>query len=557
MFALVWRCYKQWPAPYSVTSSRATLFTRHAARSRQQAIYQPTAAQIRSISLWGWGSSSSSKDADFAKVHTSQSSSVPDAAVGQHGHTPAQGITPSSPSIPAVHHTSDSPPPTSIPVAPNSTPSGVIASPVDQSVILPAKTPSVDALDPAKTLSEIPERIGYLKEVCGLDFGWGPSSMMQWIVEHIHIDGDVSWTTSIILLAAFSRLLILFPMIQASDSGAKLKAAEPVLRPVKERMKAAYKAGDHRKMVEARTELKELNKEYGLSSWKMLIPTLIQIPAQFGAFRVLRNMAELPVPALEKESWFWAHDLTLGDPYYVVPFINALVVYLTIKRGGEMGTTQMQGGIMILLSYIMPCISFIFMSIQPGTVQLYFFVSSLIAFIQARILTNKLFRKALALHPTVPNPKKLISPSITPGAGPGSNNTNTTTTLTTTTTPATNTIIPAIGPAGLKLYQPPHPSRTDNPLEPSTASSSSPSQPQQANISLIDKVVNQAKSQASEAREGWDAAWGTTKEKKQKEAEINKIKAEAQRYETKMSREHEWNRERINRKRKQRAERRS
>ncbi|KAF7502050.1 hypothetical protein GJ744_008136 [Endocarpon pusillum] len=316
---------------YSVTTSRATLFTRHTARSRQQAIYQPTAAQIRSISLWGWGSSSSSKDADFAKVHTSQSSSVPDAALGQDGHTPAQGITPSSQSIPAVHHTSDSPPPTSIPADPNSTPSGVVASPADQSFIPPAETPSVDALDPAQTLSEIPERIGYLKEVCGLDFGWGPSSMMQWVVEHIHIHGDVSWTTSIILLAAFTRLLVFIPNIQASDSGAKLKAAEPVMGPVKQRMRAAYKAGDHRKMAEARTELKELSREYGLSSWKLLIPLLVQIPTQFGAFRVLRNMAELPVPALEKESWFWAHDLTLGDPYYLLPCVNAVVIYLTIK----------------------------------------------------------------------------------------------------------------------------------------------------------------------------------------------------------------------------------
>lgn len=397
--------------------------------------------------------------------------------------------------------------------------------------------------------------------------------MMQWLLEHIHIHGDVSWTTSIILLSAFARLLIFIPMIQASDAGAKYKAAEPIMGPVRERMKAAYKDRDHRKLVEARTELKELSKAYGLSSWKMLIPTLIQIPTQFGAFRVLRNMAELPVPAVERESWFWAHDLTMGDPYYVVPFVNAAIIYLTIKvrthvprslqhffkdsnlmfliqRGGETGTTQMQGGLTIMLSYIMPCISFIFMSIQPGTVQLYFFISSLIAFTQARILTNNLFRKAMGMHPTVPNPRKLTPPSITSGTRPGSNNTNTSATLTTTT----SIITPAIGPAGLKLYQPPA-----NPLEPSTASASSPSQPQpqQANISLIDKVVNRAKSQAGEVREGWDAAWGTTKAKKIKEAEINKINAEAQRYETRKAREHEWNRERINRERRERAERRS
>ncbi len=207
----------------------------------------------------------------------------------------------------------------------------MITNPGDQSFSAPAENPPVDALDPAEAFSEISERVGYLKEVCGLDFGWGPSSMMQWLLEHIHIDGDLSWATSIVLLAASARLFLFIPMIISSDAGAKFKAAQPLMGPVRERMKAAYRAGDHRKMMEAKAELSALSKEYNLSTWKTLIPVLIQVPTQFGGFRVLRNMAELPVPALEKESWLWAQDLTLSDPYYVIPFIHAFVVYLTIK----------------------------------------------------------------------------------------------------------------------------------------------------------------------------------------------------------------------------------
>jgi len=33
-------------------------------------------------------------------------------------------------------------------------------------------------------IASIPERIGYLKEVCGMDFGWGTTSIFQWVLEH-------------------------------------------------------------------------------------------------------------------------------------------------------------------------------------------------------------------------------------------------------------------------------------------------------------------------------------------------------------------------------------
>lgn len=313
---------------YSFTSSRTSLLKSHTIRSRQQPIHQSSVEQVRLISLWGWGSSSP-KQAEFAKVHSPQSTSLPDAAVGHDGQILAQRDTPSSHSVPAIHQTSDIPPPT--PASPDPQPilPDVTSSPLDHSTF--EDVPPTDVLDPADALSAITERIGYLKEVCGIDFGWGPSSMMQWILEHIHIYGDMSWATSIVLLAVFARLVIFFPMIKSSDMGAKWKATQPILGPVRSKVQAAYKAGDHAKMAEAKAELNAIQKEYGVNPVKMFVPILVQVPLQFGGFRVLRNMAELPVPALEKENWLWAQDLTLSDPFLILPVASAAITYLTIK----------------------------------------------------------------------------------------------------------------------------------------------------------------------------------------------------------------------------------
>jgi YidC/Oxa1 family membrane protein insertase len=186
-------------------------------------------------------------------------------------------------------------------------------------------------LDPAQGFTSIPERIGYLREVCGLDFGWGSSTMMEWVLEHIHIWGGVGWGTSITLLAVLSRLLIFFPAARASDMAAKNSAILPVVAPLRQRMAAAWKSGDRAEIQTCKAQLKQLNEAHGIKTWKMFLPVLIQLPLQFGGFRVLRNMAELPVPALLKENWLWAQDLTLGDPLFILPFANALIMHLTIK----------------------------------------------------------------------------------------------------------------------------------------------------------------------------------------------------------------------------------
>jgi 60Kd inner membrane protein len=307
------------------STSRTCILRSHTIPSRQQPIYQSSFKQVRSISLWGW-SSSASKDADFAKSHT---------PLGHDGQVIAQQVTASSQRIPAVHQTSDLPPPTSTNPEPQPipTPPEPTFSPIAQPIgNLDAFPPALtDALDPAQAFSAVPERIGYLKEVCGLDFGWGSSTMMQWTLEHIHMYGDVGWGTSIVLLAALARLLLFYPAALASHEGAKSRACQAVLTPVRQRMTAAWKTGDHAQMTACKAELNVLNKKFGLKIWKLFIPILIQVPLQFGGFRVLRNMAELPVPALEQENWLWAQDLTLGDPFYIIPIANSVIMYLTIK----------------------------------------------------------------------------------------------------------------------------------------------------------------------------------------------------------------------------------
>jgi YidC/Oxa1 family membrane protein insertase len=202
---------------------------------------------------------------------------------------------------------------------------------LDRLTNAPVESTPSDTADFVDPLDSTPEYVGYLKEVCGIDFGWGPSSLMQWTIEHLHIDGGLGWAFSIVGLAVLFRAVLVYPSFLAMREGAKVKAVKPILEPIQARIKECTRNQDSRGRAEVVRDLKALNSEYRLNSFAIVYPILLQIPLSFGGFRLLRNMTDVPVPALLDEKWLWLHDLTLSDPYTILPIANASLIYFSIK----------------------------------------------------------------------------------------------------------------------------------------------------------------------------------------------------------------------------------
>lgn len=178
-------------------------------------------------------------------------------------------------------------------------------------------------------ITKIPEHIGYLKEL-GLDFGWGPAAMIEWLIEHLHITAGLPWWASIVGAGLVVRLALLKPMLTASDQGAKIQNLKPKTEPIRHQMMQALKDSNQIEVQRKRAELSAVNKENGVNPWKNLIP-MLQIPIGFGTFRVVRGMASLPVPAMLDESVLWINDLTISDPYYMLPVVTSAFMYMTLK----------------------------------------------------------------------------------------------------------------------------------------------------------------------------------------------------------------------------------
>jgi YidC/Oxa1 family membrane protein insertase len=180
-------------------------------------------------------------------------------------------------------------------------------------------------------LSQIPEKIGYLKSL-GLDYGWGPSAMVETLLESAHIYTGLPWWASAVAAALVIRLALFKGTLMASDASAKLNQLSPLVGPIRARMLECARERDNLGALKAKQELALIHESYGLKPWKAFIP-MLQVPLGFGFFRVLGGMSSLPVPGLDSENLLWLTDLTIPDPFFILPLSTGLLMYLTIKVG--------------------------------------------------------------------------------------------------------------------------------------------------------------------------------------------------------------------------------
>lgn len=258
--------------------------------------------------------------------------------------------------------------------------------------------PPVEQLAGLPDLASIPERIGYLKEVCALDFGWGPSSVMQWALEHLHVTGGLSWASSILVLGLLFRLVLIRPSFKASEQAALTKELVPLMTPLQAKSKEALARGDKNGAMEVQREIAALRKEYGLSFTTIFAPLLLQLPFQFGAFRVLSAAGNLPVPAFETEHWLWLTKLSTTDPTYVLPLMISGVTFLNMSR---LVKDQPQNQIAKYMQTGLPLLSFVFMIWQPAALHLFFLVNGVFHYVQQQTFNSPLFRSWAGLSAPV------------------------------------------------------------------------------------------------------------------------------------------------------------
>jgi YidC/Oxa1 family membrane protein insertase len=179
-------------------------------------------------------------------------------------------------------------------------------------------------------LSRSQDYIGYLHDL-GLNYGWGFTSSMQWVIEHLHVWGGLPWAMSIMGAAVALRVAMFYPMVKSTAFAARSKRMQedPRHQQVKEAMKSGVAFSDPVKRQQLQAVNVILKKEYNAPVRGMLWGFL-PIPFSFGLFRAVSGMCNLPVPGWENAGYLWFQDLTATDPYFVLPVATAGMMALTM-----------------------------------------------------------------------------------------------------------------------------------------------------------------------------------------------------------------------------------
>ncbi|KAK4174360.1 OXA1 inner membrane protein mitochondrial precursor encoded by the oxa1 protein [Triangularia setosa] len=288
------------------------------------------------------------------------------------------------------------------PVSP--TPSPAAAAPIDSSVNLSVLS-DVDSTPVSLSGSDLlnmPEQIGFLKSL-GLDYGWGPTAMMEYLLEHTYIWTGLPWWASICLVSLGLRAVLVKPMFTAAEMAQRLQdlKRDPKYEALEREITGAIGSGmDQFAMMDKRNKMKAMQKAVGYRMLPASVPAVIQIPLGFGMFRLIRGMADLPVPSMEMGGALWFNDLTVSDPLFILPMLGAGLMIASMRVPLPYMAKSQQGTMKIMTLVAAP-ITLGVSIFLPAGLQLYFAVSTFLQFSQQWLTYQNWFRKMIGLRPVV------------------------------------------------------------------------------------------------------------------------------------------------------------
>ncbi|HXL20991.1 MAG TPA: membrane protein insertase YidC [Candidatus Dormibacteraeota bacterium] len=209
---------------------------------------------------------------------------------------------------------------------------------------------------------------------------------LKWLNKYIP-----NWGWDIVVLTLVVNML-LFPLrISSYKTTLKMQRVAPEIKAIQDRFKK-YKFNDPKKQ-EMNKEVMAVYQREGINPVGGCFQMFLQMPIWFGLNTTLRYAIEL-----RHARWFgWITDLSLRDPYYVLPVTMGLSMYLVSKMT-PITTTDPQQQMMMKIMPITMAGIFIVSPISSG-LAVYILTSSLVGIIQQWYLNRT--------HPLPAAPAKL------------------------------------------------------------------------------------------------------------------------------------------------------
>ncbi|PKG40133.1 membrane protein insertase YidC [Psychromonas sp. Urea-02u-13] len=214
-----------------------------------------------------------------------------------------------------------------------------------------------------------------------VDYGWLwfiAQPLFQLLLFFQSIVGN--WGVAIILIT-FTVKGALYPLTKAQyTSMAKMRLLQPKIQALRDRF-----GDDKQKVSKAMMELYKTEKVNPLGG---CFPILLQMPIFIALYWSLMESVELRHAPFA----LWIQDLSVQDPYYVLPILMGVSMFFIQK----MSPTQVQDPMQQKIMKFMPIIFTFFFLWFPAGLVLYWLVSNIVTLIQQTYIYKQFEKKGLS-----------------------------------------------------------------------------------------------------------------------------------------------------------------
>ncbi len=207
-----------------------------------------------------------------------------------------------------------------------------------------------------------------------VDFGifWFLAKPLYWVLDYIHGFTN-NWGWAIILVTLFLKICFYKLSAAGYRSMANMRRVQPRLLSIKERYK-----GDRARLNQA---MMDIYKEEKINPLGGCFPILIQIPVFISLYWVLLESVELR----QADFILWIHDLSIPDPYFVLPLLMGITMFIQQKLNpAPMDPVQAK------VMSVLPVVFTVFFAFFPSGLVLYWVVNNTLSIAQQWMITRNI-----------------------------------------------------------------------------------------------------------------------------------------------------------------------
>ena len=206
------------------------------------------------------------------------------------------------------------------------------------------------------------------------DYGWLTilAKPLYWLLDRVQ--GYINnWGWSIVALVLLLKIAFYWLNAKAYASMAKMKAVNPKVMEMRERLKD--------KPQQMQQEMMRIYREEKVNPMGGCFPIMVQIPVFIALYWVLLSSVEM-----RNAPWvMWIHDLSSPDPYYILPLVMTLTTVLQTALNPA-PPDPMQAKLMWFMPLAFSVMFFFF----PSGLVLYWITNNILSIAQQWIINTRM-----------------------------------------------------------------------------------------------------------------------------------------------------------------------